>query len=63
MPQPGVLHLQCWKGMSYQIEASPDLQSWTPRVTVTNFNLTGGVQWTDPDVPSPSARFYRAVRQ
>jgi hypothetical protein len=59
MPSPGELHVQCWKGMAYQIEGSPDLSVWTPLATVTN--LTGKLQWTDPGAPGPSARFYRAV--
>lgn len=62
MSQPGQLHIQCWKGMAYRIEASPDLSAWTPLATVTNLNVTGGVRWTDPSVPGPSARFYRVVK-
>ncbi len=61
MPQPGELHIQCWKGMAYRIDASPDLLSWTPLTTVTN--LTGTLQWTDSDVPGRAARFYRAAKQ
>ena len=48
--------------MAYRIEASPDLSAWTPLATVTNLNVTGGVRWTDPSVPGPSARFYRVVK-
>jgi hypothetical protein len=61
MPRPGELHIQCWKGMAYRIEGSPDLSAWTPLATVTN--LTVNLQWTDPDAPGPSTRFYRAVKQ
>ena len=63
MAQPGQLHIQCWKGMTYRLESSPDLATWTPLATVTNSNVTGGVQWTDPSGPSPRACFYRAVEQ
>ena len=63
MPQPGELHIQCWKGMVYRIEGSPDLSAWTPLVTVTNLNLKGGVQWTDSETSNRSAHFYRAVKQ
>jgi hypothetical protein len=63
MPSLGQLHIQCWKGMAYRIEASPDLLTWTPQATVTNLNLKGGIQWTDPGVPGPSARFYRTIKQ
>jgi hypothetical protein len=62
MAQAGQLHLQCWKGMAYRIESSSDLSAWTPLATVTNLNVTGGVQWADPSAPAPAARFYRAVK-
>ncbi len=61
MPNPGELHIQCWKGMAYSIEGSPDLSTWSPLATVTN--LTGTLQWTDRDAPGPVARFYRALKQ
>ena len=61
MPQAGELQVQCWKGMAYRIEASPDLLSWTPLATVTN--LTGKLQWIDPDAPGQATRFFRAVNQ
>lgn len=57
MPQPGKLHIQCWKGMAYRIESSADLTTWLPLATVTN--LTGKLQWSDPEVPSQFTRFYR----
>jgi hypothetical protein len=61
MTQPGQLQIQCWKGMSYSIESSPDLQDWNRLATVTN--LTGKLEWTDPDTSGQSTRFYRAVKQ
>jgi hypothetical protein len=61
MPSPRELHIQCWKEMAYHIETSPDLLTWTPQATVTNLNLTGKLQWTDPAVPGPNTRFYRVV--
>ncbi|MBE0617482.1 MAG: sulfurtransferase, partial [Proteobacteria bacterium] len=48
--------------MAYGIEGSPDLATWTPLTSLTNLNLTDGVQWTDPDAVSQSARFYRATQ-
>jgi hypothetical protein len=63
MVQPGQLQIPCWKGMAYGIEASPDLLSWSPLATVTNLNLSGGIQWTDPSAPGEATRFYRAVKQ
>jgi hypothetical protein len=59
MPSPGEVHVQCWKGMAYRIEGSPDLSAWTPLATVTN--LTGRLQWTDTNGLSQGARFYRVV--
>lgn len=59
---PGELHIQCWKGMAYRVETSPDLLTWNPEATATNLNLNGGIQWTDPGVPGSSACFYRAVK-
>ena len=61
MPQPGELQLQCWKGMTYTIEGSSDLATWTSLISLTNLNLTGGLQWTDPGAATQSARFYRAL--
>ena len=62
MPQPGELHIQCWKGMAYIIEGSSDLANWTPLTSLTNLNLAGGLQWSDPSAATQSARFYRAQR-
>jgi hypothetical protein len=59
MPSLGKLNIQCWKGMAYRIEGSPDLSAWTLLAAVTN--LTGKLQWTDPGAPGRSGRFYRAV--
>jgi hypothetical protein len=63
MARAGQLKVQCWKGMAYRIDSSADLLNWTPLATVTNQNLTGGIQWTDPAVPGPATRFYRAAKQ
>ncbi len=48
MVQPGQLHIQCWTGMAYRIESSPDLSAWTPLATVTNLNVTW---WRSVDGP------------
>jgi hypothetical protein len=61
MPKPGQLNIQCWSGMAYRVESADDLTSWTPMAIVTN--LTGKLQWTDTNAPSPTTRFYRAVKQ
>jgi rhodanese-related sulfurtransferase len=62
MPQPGELQLQCWKGMTYTIEGSSDLATWTSLISLTNLNLMGGLQWTDASPATQSVRFYRAQR-
>ena len=62
MPQAGQLQIQCWKDMVFGIEGSSNLLTWTPLATVTNLNLAGGLQWTDPDAPGPAARYYRVRR-
>ena len=60
---PGRLQIQCWKGMTHEIQASPDLLTWTPVATVTNLNPTGGVRRADPAAPGQPMRLYRAVKQ
>jgi hypothetical protein len=43
---------------TYQIQSSPDLNSWTPQETV--ILTSNSFVWTDP-VPATASRFYRAV--
>jgi len=45
----------------YLIEASTNLQQWSPVATVTN--TTGQINFTDSLLPSRRSRFYRAVTQ
>ena len=59
MREPGQLQIQCWKGVPCTIEASTNVLAWTTLATVTNLNLTGGIEWTDSSTPRPSACFYR----
>jgi len=60
MPVPGQLHVQCWRGMAYQVASSPDLATWTPLATVTN--LGSKLQWTDTNAPGQTSCFYRVVK-
>ena len=53
----GVLRIQSWKGMAFEMQASSDLKQWSPVTTVTD--LTGTLEFTDPDAENPSRRFYR----
>jgi len=54
-----VVRIQSWKGMVFLVEASTDLEQWSPVTTVTN--LTGTLEFTDPNAASQSWRFYRTV--
>jgi hypothetical protein len=55
----GVLRIQSWKGMSFEVQASTDLNQWSPLTTVTN--LTGTLEFTEPNVANDFRRFYRTV--
>ena len=48
-----------WKGMAFEVQTSIDLKQWLPATTVTN--LTGTLEFTDPDAVNLLQRFYRAV--
>ena len=45
--------------MAFEIQASIDLKQWSPVTTVTN--LTGTLEFTDPDTANLMRRFYRVV--
>ena len=45
--------------MAFELQASIDLKQWSPLTTVTN--LTGTLEFTDPDAANFVQRFYRAV--
>jgi hypothetical protein len=55
----GVLRVQSWKGMAFEVQTSTNLEQWLPLTTVTN--LTGTLEFTDPDAANPSRRFYRTL--
>jgi hypothetical protein len=55
----GVLRIQSWKGMSFQVQTSTDLNRWSTGTTVTN--LTGTLEFTDPNAVNNLRRFYRTV--
>jgi hypothetical protein len=55
----GVFRIQSWKGMAFEIQASTDLEQWSPVATATN--LTGTLEYTDPYTTNHLRRFYRAV--
>ena len=45
--------------MAFEVQASIDLKQWSPVSTVTN--LTGTLEFTDPDAANLIRRFYRTV--
>ncbi len=55
----GTLRIQSWKGMAFEVQASTDLDQWSPLTTATN--LTGTLEFTDPDAANSLRRFYRTV--
>ena len=55
----GVVRIQSWRSMVFDVQASNDLQQWSPLTTVTN--LTGPLEFTDPRAASQGSRFYRTV--
>ena len=56
---PGKFRVQSWKGMAFEVQASIDLKQWSPVTTLTN--LTGTLEFADPDAANLMQRFYRAV--
>ena len=55
----GVLRIQSWKGTAFDVQSSTDLDQWSPMTTMTN--LTGTLEFTDPNAANQSSRFYRTV--
>ena len=58
-PGAGVLRIQSWKGMAFEVQASTNLDQWSVLTTVTN--LTGTLEFTDPNAADDLRRFYRTV--
>ena len=54
-----VLGIQSWEGMAFEVQASTDLEKWLPVTTVTN--LTGTLEFADPNAANDVRRFYRTV--
>jgi hypothetical protein len=55
----GTLQFQSWNGMVFEVQSSSDCSSWKPLATVTN--LTGTLEFSDPEAPRHDARFYRVL--
>jgi hypothetical protein len=53
----GVLRIQSWKGMAFEVQSSTDLEQWSPLTTVTN--VTGTLEFADPNEANQGVRFYR----
>ena len=45
--------------MAFEVQAPTDLKQWSPVSSVTN--LTGTLEFNDPDAANLMQRFYRAV--
>lgn len=58
-PGAGVICIQSWKGMAFDVQASADPDQWSPLTTVTN--LTGTLEFMDPDAAAPLRRFCLTV--
>jgi hypothetical protein len=57
----GVLRIQSWKGMAFETQVSTDLKQWSSLTTVTN--LTGTLEFMDPNAANQVWRFYRTMLQ
>ena len=55
----GVLRIQSWQGMAFEIQISTDLDQWSTLAAVTN--LSGTLEFTDPAAANHLRRFYRTV--
>ncbi len=55
----GAFRVQSWKGMAFDIQASTDLKQWSSVITTTN--LTGTLEFTDPNAANHMQRFYRTL--
>ena len=55
----GVLRIQSWKGMAFELQASTDLVNWLPTSTVTN--LAGTLEFKDVATEMQMGRFYRTL--
>jgi hypothetical protein len=55
----GQFRICSWLRMAFEVQRSTDLLDWQPVATVTN--LVSPLEFTDPDAPQHTARFYRAV--
>lgn len=51
--------VQCWPGMRFTVEASPDLETWVPVGTVMHVN--GTARFSDAVGVHGTCRFYRVV--
>ena len=45
--------------MVFEVQTSTDLGQWSPLTTLTN--LTGPLEFTDPDAANHLRRFYRTL--
>ncbi len=57
---PREFQIRCWKGMRFEVEQSPDLQTWASLGVVTN--ETGTLTFQDTQGgPQAACCFYRVI--
>ncbi len=54
---PTQFRIQSWKGMIFEVQSSTDLTNWQPVATATN--LTGALEFADPEALTAPRKFYR----
>lgn len=54
------LRLSGERGFNYRLETSADLRTWVP--ILESFNVTGVIEFVEPDSADHAQRFYRAVK-
>ena len=58
---PGRFAVQSWKGQSFQVQCSTNLNNWMAVVTITK--RTGTIEFNDVTAPQHAACFYRLQQQ
>jgi hypothetical protein len=54
-----LLRIQAWERMAFEVQVSTDLTQWSPLTSVTN--VTGALEFTEPNAANDLRRFYRTV--
>jgi hypothetical protein len=57
----GQFRIRSWQGMAFEVQRSTDLEQWSTSTIATN--LSGRLEFTDPDALNHLHRFYRTIRR